>query len=43
MTGFREQLERLAGRQIAPELPDISGSLRALQARRQLISQEAGR
>jgi uroporphyrin-3 C-methyltransferase len=43
VTGFREQLERLAGRQIAPELPDISGSLRALQARRQLISQEAGR
>jgi uroporphyrin-III C-methyltransferase len=41
--GFRQQLESLAQRNVAPELPDISGSLRELQAQRQRISQEAAR
>ncbi len=39
--GFITQLQALAGRDVAPELPDISGSLRALQARRQSLSMEA--
>lgn len=42
VAGFRQQLAGLAERQIAPELPDISASLRALQARRRQLSQEAG-
>jgi len=40
VTGFRRQLEGLAKRDVAPALPDISDSLRALQARRQRLSQE---
>jgi uroporphyrin-III C-methyltransferase len=43
VVGFREQLQGLAQREIAVELPDISGSLRALLARRQQISEETGR
>jgi uroporphyrin-3 C-methyltransferase len=41
VAGFRQQLEGLAQRNVAPELPDISGSLRALQAQRQSIGQES--
>lgn len=37
--GFIEQLTALAQEQIAPQLPDISASLRALQERRQKITQ----
>ncbi|MCU7905242.1 MAG: uroporphyrinogen-III C-methyltransferase [Candidatus Thiodiazotropha sp. (ex Epidulcina cf. delphinae)] len=40
VSGFRDQLLELAGRRIAPVLPDISASLRVLQARRQALSQE---
>ncbi|MEW7988369.1 MAG: uroporphyrinogen-III C-methyltransferase [Candidatus Thiodiazotropha sp.] len=40
VVGFKSQLEGLAARVIAPELPDISGSLRALQKRRQTINRE---
>jgi uroporphyrin-3 C-methyltransferase len=40
VSGFKSQLEGLAARQIAPEMPDISGSLRALQKRRHSINQE---
>ncbi len=40
VTGFRQQLEALAQRDVAPALPDISDSLRALQARRQRLSEE---
>jgi uroporphyrin-III C-methyltransferase len=43
VVGFRQQLESLAQRNVAPALPDISASLRELQARRQRISQEAVR
>jgi hypothetical protein len=43
VTGFRSQLEGLAQRQIAPALPDISGSLRALQERRKQLSSETDR
>jgi uroporphyrin-3 C-methyltransferase len=39
--GIRQQLAGLARREVAPTLPDISGSLRALQKRRQRLSQEA--
>ncbi|WP_316367095.1 uroporphyrinogen-III C-methyltransferase [Candidatus Thiodiazotropha sp. CDECU1] len=38
--GFKSQLEGLAARIIAPELPDISGSLRALQERRKTLNRE---
>lgn len=41
VVGFRQQLEELAQRDVAPELPDISGSLRELQARRLRHSLEA--
>ena len=41
VNGFRQQLEALALREVAPALPDISASLRALQARRQRLDQEA--
>jgi uroporphyrin-3 C-methyltransferase len=41
--GFKSQLEGLAAREIAPEMPDISGSLRALQERRQSINREGVR
>jgi len=40
VAGFRQQLDSLAMREVAPALPDISDSLRALQARRQQLSQE---
>jgi uroporphyrin-III C-methyltransferase len=43
VAGFRQQLESLAQRNVAPALPDISASLRELQARRLHISQEAVR
>ncbi|MCU7914652.1 MAG: uroporphyrinogen-III C-methyltransferase [Candidatus Thiodiazotropha sp. (ex Gloverina cf. vestifex)] len=43
VVGFREQLEGLSKQEIAPVLPDISASLRALQARRRSITQEGGR
>ena len=42
VVGFREQLDGLAKQEIAPALPDITASLRTLQARRQRISQEGG-
>lgn len=38
--GFKSQLEGLAARVIAPELPDISSSLRALQERRKTLNRE---
>jgi len=38
VSGFRQQLDGLAKRDVAPALPDISASLRELQARRQKIS-----
>jgi uroporphyrin-3 C-methyltransferase len=38
--GFKSQLEGLVAREIAPEMPDISASLRALQKRRQSMSRE---
>ena len=41
VSGFRQQLAALAQRDVAPPLPDISASLRALQARRQRLNQEA--
>ncbi len=41
VSGFQEQLEALARQDVAPPLPDISASLRALQARRQHLHQEA--
>ena len=41
VNGFRQQITALAERDVAPPLPDISASLRALQARRQRLSQEA--
>jgi uroporphyrin-3 C-methyltransferase len=41
VAGFLQQLEGLAKRDVAPLLPDITGSLRELQARRQRLSQEA--
>jgi uroporphyrin-3 C-methyltransferase len=41
VVGFRQQLVGLAQYQVAPVLPDISGSLRALQMRRQRLTQEA--
>ncbi|MEJ2593377.1 MAG: uroporphyrinogen-III C-methyltransferase [Candidatus Thiodiazotropha sp.] len=43
VTGFRSQIEALAKRQIAPALPDISASLRALQERRRALSEGADR
>lgn len=39
--GFRQQLEALSQREVAPPLPDISASLRALQTRRQRLNLEA--
>lgn len=42
VAGFREQLQGLSKRRIAPDLPDISASLRALQARRIQLSQGNG-
>ncbi|MEJ2692991.1 MAG: uroporphyrinogen-III C-methyltransferase [Candidatus Thiodiazotropha sp.] len=41
VAGFRRQLDGLAKRDVAPTLPDISASLRGLQARRQQISLES--
>lgn len=38
VAGFTGQLQALAARNIAPDLPDISGSLRALQAKREEMS-----
>ncbi|MET0070937.1 MAG: uroporphyrinogen-III C-methyltransferase [Candidatus Thiodiazotropha sp.] len=43
VAGFRSQLEGLAAKEIAPRMPDISGSLRALQERRKQVSREAVR
>lgn len=43
VAGFQQQLEGLAQRNVAPSLPDISASLRALQTRRQRIAQETAR
>ena len=43
VTGFSGQLEALAARDIAPVLPDISGSLRALQAKREEMAVEESR
>ncbi|MBT3046760.1 MAG: uroporphyrinogen-III C-methyltransferase [Candidatus Thiodiazotropha sp.] len=43
VAGFRSQLEGLAAKEIAPRMPDISGSLRALQERRKRVSREAVR
>ncbi|MEW8506593.1 MAG: uroporphyrinogen-III C-methyltransferase [Candidatus Thiodiazotropha sp.] len=40
VTGFMSQLDNLAARVIAPQLPDISGSLRALQERRKRVGRE---
>jgi uroporphyrin-III C-methyltransferase len=40
VSGFLAQLNELTAKDIAPELPDISGSLRALQARREALHQE---
>ncbi|MES9972353.1 MAG: uroporphyrinogen-III C-methyltransferase [Candidatus Thiodiazotropha sp.] len=40
VVGFKSQLEGLAAKVIAPELPDISGSLRALQERRKTLNRE---
>ncbi|MCG7981965.1 MAG: uroporphyrinogen-III C-methyltransferase [Candidatus Thiodiazotropha lotti] len=39
VSGFKGQLEALVSRDIAPQLPDISASLRALQKQRQQLSQ----
>jgi uroporphyrin-3 C-methyltransferase len=41
VSGFREQVEVLVQHDVAPPLPDISASLRALQVRRQRLNQEA--
>jgi uroporphyrin-3 C-methyltransferase len=41
VVGFKSQLQGLAAKEIAPEMPDISGSLRALQKRRQNINRES--
>ncbi len=41
VAGFRQQLEALARRNVAPALPDISASLRALQARRRQLTRES--
>ncbi|MCU7877535.1 MAG: uroporphyrinogen-III C-methyltransferase [Candidatus Thiodiazotropha sp. (ex Lucinoma borealis)] len=43
VNGFLAQLGGLAARDIAPVLPDISGSLRALQAKREALHQEGAR
>ncbi|MCU7880481.1 MAG: uroporphyrinogen-III C-methyltransferase [Candidatus Thiodiazotropha sp. (ex Lucinoma aequizonata)] len=43
VSGFLVQLGGLAARDIAPALPDISGSLRALQAKREALHQESAR
>ncbi|MES9991822.1 MAG: uroporphyrinogen-III C-methyltransferase [Candidatus Thiodiazotropha sp.] len=43
VAGFKSQLNELATRVIAPQLPDISGSLRALQERRKTLSREETR
>jgi uroporphyrin-3 C-methyltransferase len=40
VVGFKSQLQQLAARVIAPELPDISASIRALQKRRQSMNRE---
>ncbi|MEW8029614.1 MAG: uroporphyrinogen-III C-methyltransferase [Candidatus Thiodiazotropha sp.] len=40
VVGFKSQLEGLAAKMIAPELPDISGSLRELQKRRRTMNRE---
>ncbi len=40
VSGFKSQLQGLASRVIAPSLPDLSGSLRALQERRQTLDRE---
>lgn len=42
VAGFTSQLNSLISRDIAPKLPDITGSLRILQERRQQLSQEGG-
>jgi uroporphyrin-3 C-methyltransferase len=39
VAGFKGQLEALVARDIAPQLPDISASLRVLQEKRQQLSQ----
>ncbi|MCG7899306.1 MAG: uroporphyrinogen-III C-methyltransferase [Candidatus Thiodiazotropha weberae] len=39
VSGFKGQLEALTKRDIAPQLPDISASLRVLQEQRQQLSQ----
>ncbi|MET0052520.1 MAG: uroporphyrinogen-III C-methyltransferase [Candidatus Thiodiazotropha sp.] len=38
---FITQVQTLAGQDVAPALPDISGSLRALQAKREAMNMEA--
>ncbi|MBT2969198.1 MAG: hypothetical protein B6D72_04435 [gamma proteobacterium symbiont of Ctena orbiculata] len=40
VAGFRSQLEGLTAKEIAPQMPDISGSMRALQERRKRINRE---
>ncbi|MES9854854.1 MAG: uroporphyrinogen-III C-methyltransferase [Candidatus Thiodiazotropha sp. L084R] len=42
VTGFRSQVEALKTRDISPELPDITASLRLLQEKRQQLNQEGG-
>ncbi|MET0008519.1 MAG: uroporphyrinogen-III C-methyltransferase [Candidatus Thiodiazotropha sp. 6PLUC9] len=42
VSGFRSQVEVLTARDIAPELPDITASLRLLQEKRQQLNQEGG-
>jgi uroporphyrin-III C-methyltransferase len=42
VAGFISQLKSLISMDIAPKLPDITGSLRALQEKRQQLSQEGG-
>jgi hypothetical protein len=39
VAGFKGQLQGLLARDIAPQLPDISTSLRVLQEKRQQLSQ----
>jgi uroporphyrin-3 C-methyltransferase len=39
VAGFKGQLQDLVARNIAPQLPDISTSLRVLQEKRQQLSQ----
>lgn len=40
VAGFRQQLSDLSAREVAPGVPDISGSLRALEERRREMARE---